>query len=91
MKCYRIKHIPTGLYYCPNKSAYDKTNFSKRGKIYASKSYALAAMKHNSICHVNKSQCAKIEFFEKNKKESCYSKNFLIINTRDEDWEIEEI
>ncbi len=40
MKCYRIKHLPTGLYYRPSSEVknqfgcYVKTNLSKTGKIY---------------------------------------------------------
>lgn len=40
MKLYRIKHIPTGLYYQPNRhiknltGEYIKSNLSNKGKIY---------------------------------------------------------
>lgn len=44
MKCYRMKHVPTGLYYRPvgfvkckvkgELSRYYKTNLSKKGKVY---------------------------------------------------------
>jgi hypothetical protein len=46
MICYRLKHIPTGLYYRPSaeiqiavggKRQYVKSNHSKNGKIYATK------------------------------------------------------
>lgn len=46
MKCYRIKHLPTGLYYrpssevmikCGDRKIYVKTNLSKKGKIYSTK------------------------------------------------------
>lgn len=33
MKVYKIKHIPTGLYFTPNKGS---GNFSAKGKIYTS-------------------------------------------------------
>ncbi len=37
---FRLKHIPTGLYYCPSRKIkvegwYIKSNLSKTGKIYA--------------------------------------------------------
>lgn len=43
MKCYRIRHKPTGLYFCPSREIkcklgnYVKSNLSARGKIYHSK------------------------------------------------------
>jgi hypothetical protein len=51
METYRIKHIPSGLYYCPSRkiihkmedippervSRYIKSNLSKKGKSYSSK------------------------------------------------------
>jgi hypothetical protein len=52
MKCYRFKHIPTGMYYRPSREVklqiknpdgsikiwiYVKTNLSKKGKIYPQK------------------------------------------------------
>lgn len=48
MPAYRMKHVPSGLYYCPSRdarvnfinhegSAYVKTNLSKRGKVYLSR------------------------------------------------------
>lgn len=44
MKVYRIKHIPSGLYFTPSRHikvktarGYAKSNLSKRGKIYTRK------------------------------------------------------
>jgi len=38
MKMYRIKHIPTGLYFKPATGRiWSKTNLSKLGKVYAKK------------------------------------------------------
>ena len=39
MKAYRLKHIPTGLYYQPSKGG---NNLSKRGKVYLTKSNPLS-------------------------------------------------
>ena len=39
MKAYRLKHIPTGLYYQPSKGG---NNLSIRGKVYLTKSNPLS-------------------------------------------------
>lgn len=36
MTLYKIKHIPTGLYYTPSNFS-NKSNLSKKGKLYSSK------------------------------------------------------
>lgn len=43
MKIYRLKHKPTGLYYQPVRGRWigEKTNLSKKGKIYQSNQNAL--------------------------------------------------
>lgn len=38
MKAYRLKHIPTGLYYQPTKGS---SNLSKQGKVYLTNANAL--------------------------------------------------
>ena len=38
MEAYRLKHIPTGLYYQPSKAG---NNLSKRGKVYLTKANPL--------------------------------------------------
>lgn len=38
MEAYRLKHIPTGLYYQPSKNG---NNLSKRGKVYLTKANPL--------------------------------------------------
>lgn len=45
MKPYKLKHIPTGLYYQPNK--HKGSNFSKRGKIYQTKNNILSLAFHS--------------------------------------------
>ena len=38
MKFYKIRHVPTGMYYQPTKGCgSDKTNLSKNGKVYQTK------------------------------------------------------
>jgi hypothetical protein len=46
MIVYRMKHLPTGLYYCPSREIqvetdkgrkYVKSNLSKKGKVYVNK------------------------------------------------------
>ena len=51
MKPYRIKHIPTGLYYKP---ANGQSNLSKKGKVYLSGNSGLGNNDHGLFCHVLK-------------------------------------
>lgn len=43
MKPYKLKHIPTGLYYQPN------TGLSKKGKVYQGKSNALSYFSGHTV------------------------------------------
>lgn len=45
MKPYRLKHIPTGLYYKPNSS----NTLSKKGKIYQTKGNVITYLNSTSI------------------------------------------
>lgn len=47
MKPYRIKHVPTGLYYKPG-----NPNLSKRGKVYGLNVNVLSYIKENVICRI---------------------------------------
>lgn len=81
MKCFRIKHIPTGWYYCPsrkikstkkNERGYSdrvNSNLSEKGKIYSSYP-SLDWMGHSIYNHMN---------------------NGRLEHTEESDWEIEEI
>lgn len=49
MKPYRIKHVPTGLYYKPG-----EVNLSKNGKVYMTGTSALSTYTHAIQVHVRK-------------------------------------
>lgn len=51
MKPYRIKHIPTGLYYQPSKGG---SNLSTKGKVYLTGSSGLRKEDTRLVCHVAK-------------------------------------
>ncbi len=82
---YKLKHIPTGLYYQPVKGrwAEDKTNLSTRGKIYTT--YLYPKMDRAQSINISKTQAKK---FISIVKESKYS-NGLYIETIPQDWEVE--
>lgn len=61
MKPYRIKHIPTGLYYRP---AYGKNNLSEKGKVYLSGNSVLGKNDYGLICHVLKSSSIMKQYGE---------------------------
>lgn len=48
---YRLKHLPTGLYYQPNK--YRGSNLSKKGKIYQNKINAFSGTMRDAIKNNN--------------------------------------
>ena len=52
MKPYRIKHIPTGLYYKPSNG---RDNLSTKGKVYLTANSGLQKEDTGIICHVLKS------------------------------------
>lgn len=58
---YRLKHVPTGLYYQPIKGKYEyATHLSKKGKIYSTRVNALNGS-HHLVISISKAQ------YEKNK------------------------
>ena len=61
MKEYRIKHIPTGLYYKPTTD----TNLTKRGKVYTTKGNILTCSNSEYI-HI--SLRVESESYKKNKE-----------------------
>lgn len=61
MKPYRVKHIPTGLYYKPG-----KLNLSKTGKVYMDGSSVLGSTGSNIII-VSIRKCSKIHEATKDK------------------------
>jgi hypothetical protein len=61
MKAYRIKHIPTGLYYKPSTS----TNLTKRGKAYTTANNILT---YSNSEYIHISLRAESESYKKNKE-----------------------
>ena len=84
LKLFRIKHIPTGMYYCPNRhiqirhngeKKYVKSNLSKKGKIYQKKP-SLSWIGHVYYNHLTGSMNGFDE---------------PISHFNEEEWEIEEV
>lgn len=91
---YRIKHIPSGLYYQPHK--HRGNNLSKTGKIYARISYAKSAFKSaiGDITLTKGSQVWKIcedkdLFFEQ--KQYSFSTPVMTVPSGEQNWKIEKI
>lgn len=104
MKPYKLKHIPTGLYYQPHK--HRGSNISVRGKIYQTKSHGLSsAFKdmqkspngnngYNKLFAIYVEKDSQIHKKIKNVfewEECSYSYNQLKAYTKLEDWIIEEL
>jgi hypothetical protein len=89
MDVYRLKHIPTGLYYTPSKG---NGNLSKRGKLYAgrkpNKGYCTSirikiwSMKSQPSGHHK----VIVDYFGLDWKNGSID---TYVKTREEDWEIE--
>jgi hypothetical protein len=102
---YKLKHVPTGLYYQPHK--HRGSNLSKRGKVYQTATHGLSSAlrqrkyyeeRYNDITHNTFSvYCEKDSQVHKQtidilKWEDCrYSYNQVVAETNLDDWEIEEI
>ena len=90
MKAYKIKHIPSGLYFCPSrkirlpngvhKGKYVKSNLSKKGKIYI----AMPSLKWVETIYSH-----LIDFDVMSDWEIYRNKN--LIKTEEKDWLIEEM
>ena len=83
MKVYKLRHKPTGLFYQPVKGrwAKEKSNLSKRGKLYETHQYP----KDLHTGGVNVSESLTKKFNLKNIKTNRFG-NYLI--TKKDDWEI---
>ena len=102
---YKLKHIPTGLYYQPHK--HRGSNLSKRGKIYQTATHGLSSAfrtreyykeRNNEDTHntftvycPKDSQVYKQTVGILNWEEYKYSYNQVKTETNLDDWEIEEI
>lgn len=98
MKPYKIKHIPTGLYYQPRK--HRGSNLSKRGKVYQTGTHGLCTFFKDckkGIARNFSVQCEKESQIHKTSKNilvwfDCkWSYNQIIADTKFEDWIIEEV
>lgn len=91
---YKLKHIPTGLYYQPHK--HRGSNLSKRGKVYQTATHGLSSAirsKHTTFSVY----CEKDSIVHKQTKdilkytECRWSYNQMTAETLVSDWIIEEI
>lgn len=75
IKPYKLKHIPTGLYYQPHK--HRGSNLSKKGKIYQNNTHGLSiAYKHSQIHNDLESRTFTV-FVEKDSIVHIFTKNIL--------------
>jgi len=91
MKLYKIKHIPTGLYYTPSRSGIG--NFSIVGKVYSS----LPKIKTDVRVIVKNTKGVKgkypalIDYFKIKPNKKGYYNYDERIKTKKSEWEIKEI
>ena len=100
MKPYKLKHVPTGLYYQPHK--HRGSNLSKRGKIYQTGTHGLSSAFNYAEIHPEKERFFTV-YVEKDSqihkllkdiivwKECTWSYNQMMSETLVTDWIIEEI
>ncbi len=93
MKPYKLKHVPTGLYYQPHK--HRGSHLSKKGKIYQTntngvesgnyghKTFTIACEKGSTIHKITESILSRTE--------ARWATNQLRVETNFEDWVREEI
>ena len=92
MKCYRIKHVETGLYYRPCVGVgKTKTNLGLKGKVYTSYPKASPVFDDNYFVNISEVQINKFpqlleSLIPKSRNEST---NYIKAHTQT--WEIEEL
>jgi len=90
---YRMKHIPTGLYYQPHK--HRGSHLSKTGKVYQNNTNGIESgnygLKHFSVWCEKGSRIHKQTESILDWQEASYHRNQLKADTRFEDWIREEI
>ena len=91
---YKLKHIPTGMYYQPHK--HRGSNISKRGKIYQTSTHGLSsAIRSNNITfsvYVEKDSQVYKQTKDILKYSDCkWSYNQMMAETNVSDWVIEEV
>ncbi len=87
MKPYRIKHIPTGLYYKPGKA-----NLSKKGKVYLDGSSVLSNSGSTIIVSIRK--CSRIHEATKDKiqwEDARFMYGYMIAKLPTTEFEKEEL
>ena len=101
MKPYKLKHVPTGLYYQPHK--HRGSNLSQKGKIYQSATHGLSSAEKKAFRNNNLEtalfmvQCEKNSRVHKNTldiiawKDCSYTYKQVIGTTFLKDWIKEEI
>ena len=99
MICYRLKHIPSGLYYRPSaelqiqvggKRHYVKSNLSKKGKIYPQKP-SLSWIDRGFYNHVQLQSDKMIDFLADGKVSlDGYRERNVLYPYVETDWVIEE-
>ncbi len=91
---YKLKHVPTGLYYQPHK--HGRSNLGKRGKIYQTATHGLStAFKNESklfTIYVDKDSAVFKQTNDVLDYVECkYSYNQMKAETNISDWIIEEV
>jgi hypothetical protein len=90
MKPYKLKHIPTGLYYQPHK--HRGSHLSKKGKIYQTNTNGVeTGNKTFTVCCEKDSQIHKLTESIFNWVGCSWANNQLRAETNFEDWVREEI
>lgn len=86
MKSYKIKHIPTGLYYRPKVGHFsgDQTHLSERGKVYSK-----IQPTPSSRVAVSDSQVKKYNLIDAKHSEYSYDKTQKYLEAKKTDWALE--
>lgn len=92
MKVYRIKHIPTGLYYTPVKTTtingwHVKTNLNKNGELYIKKPSAPGCCSHGFNNHLKVKNMKQTEE-QKHHGYDCFASYETFVPS---DWKVEEV
>ena len=90
MDLYKIRHIPTGLFFKPSKGG---SNFSVTGKVYVDKKPSLSWVSDSSRVVIkwkgsSKTQKKLIEHYNLKPKESGYYWIDINVKTPRDEWEI---
>lgn len=84
---YKLRHIPTGLFYQPVKGRWskDKSNLSKRGKLYETKQYPKPEEVSSTYSvHISESLISQFKVAHQKNRFGQY------LTSNPEDWEVVE-